>query len=157
MRLYLANDTSTEAHAGCKAVMRSLRAALSQVPNLTITATHQVGSMDVDEAAFDAADAVLINGEGSIHHSTARATFPLVNLAPLTGREARAAACARRFAGKQGRLPLQRAAEIAVRRACRQTADHDAGSKRLLIGLIFVGLACLFRSAPGAMLAQALS
>lgn len=129
MRLYLANDTSTEAHAGCKAVMRSLRAALSQVPNLTITATHQVGSMDLDEAAFDAADAVLINGEGSIHHSTARATFLLAllqearqrgkkvllvnalfqqydgppdllaNLTLLTVREPRSAAFARRFGG----------------------------------------------------------
>ena len=75
MKLFLANDTSTAPHAGCKAVMRSLRAALAHVPGLEITGTHFVGTAEVDSAAFAKADALMVNGEGTIHHSGHRALF----------------------------------------------------------------------------------
>lgn len=75
MRLFLANDTSTAPHAGCKAVMRSLRAALAGVPDLEVTGTHFVGTIEFDERAFAEADAVMINGEGTIHHSGHRARY----------------------------------------------------------------------------------
>lgn len=77
MRLFLANDTSRTGHAGCIAVMESLRAALAGVPGLSLCGTHHVGTIEIDEAALDAADALLINGEGSIHHSAPRALFLL--------------------------------------------------------------------------------
>lgn len=80
MRLFLANDTSTAPHAGCKAVMRSLRAALAGVPGLVVTGTHVVGTSDVDDLAFADADALMINGEGTIHHSGHRARFLMAML-----------------------------------------------------------------------------
>lgn len=77
LQLFLANDTASANHAGCKAVMRSLRAAIAGVPALTITGTHDHREKRLDEAAFDRADALLINGEGTIHHSGPRARFLL--------------------------------------------------------------------------------
>ncbi|MDO8328520.1 MAG: polysaccharide pyruvyl transferase family protein [Cypionkella sp.] len=130
MRLFLANDTATGRHAGCNAVMRSLNAALAAVPGLQVIGRHTVGSESLDEAAFLEADALLINGEGTLHHSTARAMLLLAmldeakrmgkrvllvnalfqqyegpedilaNLALLTVREPRSAAFARRFGGR---------------------------------------------------------
>lgn len=73
MKLYLMNDTGDEAHAGCKAVMRSINGQLARIPGLKVIGRHKVGAFEVDEAAFAAADVVLINGEGTIHHSTKRA------------------------------------------------------------------------------------
>lgn len=130
MNLFLANDTSDVPHAGCKAVMRSLLAAISGA-GLTVTGRHITGTRDVDEAAFAAADVVLINGEGSIHHSGPRALFLLsliqrakdqgkrvclvntlfqqhdcpqddilAGLSLLTVREPRSAAFARRYGGQ---------------------------------------------------------
>jgi hypothetical protein len=75
LRLFLANDTAQVNHAGCKAVMRSLRAAISGVPRLTVTGNHLVGTSEFDETAFAGADVLLINGEGTIHHSGQRARF----------------------------------------------------------------------------------
>jgi hypothetical protein len=142
MRLFLANDTSTAPHAGCKAVMRSLRAALAGVPDLVVTGTHFVGTTEVDDAAFAEADAVMINGEGTIHHSGHRALFLmamieeakrqgkrvllvnalfqqyegpenlLAGLALLAVREPRSAAFARRFGG-QPQVLLDSAADPA--------------------------------------------
>jgi hypothetical protein len=110
--------------------MRSLRAAVAGVPGLEVTGTHFVGTTDVDEDAFDRADALMINGEGTIHHSGHRALFLiamieeakrqgkrvllvnalfqqydgpedlLAGLALLTVREPRSAAFARRFGGQ---------------------------------------------------------
>lgn len=130
MHVFLANDTSDVPHAGCKAVMRSLTAAIAGA-GLTITGRHANGTRDIDAAAFDAAEVILINGEGTIHHSGPRARFllaliqrakragkrvALVNalfqqydapaddiladLALLTTREPRSSAFARRFGGK---------------------------------------------------------
>ncbi|KAF0175494.1 MAG: Uncharacterized protein FD162_465 [Rhodobacteraceae bacterium] len=110
--------------------MRSLNAALAAVPGLQVIGRHTVGSESLDEAAFLEADALLINGEGTLHHSTARAMLLLAmldeakrmgkrvllvnalfqqyegpedilaNLALLTVREPRSAAFARRFGGR---------------------------------------------------------
>ncbi|WP_103258943.1 polysaccharide pyruvyl transferase family protein [Tabrizicola aquatica] len=130
MTLFLANDTSDVPHAGCKAVMRSLSAAIAGA-GLQITGRHITGTRDVDKVAFAAAEAVLVNGEGTIHHSGPRALFLLqliqrakaqgkrvlmVNalfqqydapandilsdLSLLTVREPRSAAFARRFGGQ---------------------------------------------------------
>lgn len=73
VKLYVMNDTSGEAHAGCKAVMRSIYGQLAQIAGVEIVARHAVGSFELDAQAFEAADAILINGEGTIHHSTRRA------------------------------------------------------------------------------------
>jgi hypothetical protein len=129
VHLFLANDTSDVPHAGCKAVMRSLEAAIAGA-GLTVVGRHVTGTRQIDALAFAAADVVLINGEGTIHHSGPRALFLLsliqrakdagkpvllVNalfqqydapsddilsgLALLTLREPRSAAFARRFGG----------------------------------------------------------
>jgi len=79
MNLFLANDTSSSDHAGCKAVMRSLRKVLSEVPQIDVVGTSSHNHFEVDEAAFAAADILLVNGEGTIHHSGVRACF-LLNL-----------------------------------------------------------------------------
>lgn len=130
MTVFLANDTSDVPHAGCKAVMRSLHAAIAGA-GLTVTGRHITGTRQIDAQAFDAADILLINGEGTIHHSGPRALFllqliqrakaagkrvALVNalfqqydapvddilsgLALLTTREPRSSAFARRFGGQ---------------------------------------------------------
>lgn len=78
-RLYLFNDTSRSRHAGCKAVMRSVRAELLAFAD--IVATHTVGSTLIDAAAFGSCDAVVVNGEGSIHHDSPRANFLMMVLA----------------------------------------------------------------------------
>lgn len=77
MQLFLANDTESAAHAGCKAVMRSIRAAIAGVPDLTISGGQDHKVKKVDEQAFAAADVLLVNGEGTIHHSGPRAQFLL--------------------------------------------------------------------------------
>jgi hypothetical protein len=75
MQIFFANDTSRLAHAGCKAVMRSLNAALAGVEGVSVIGRHYVDSLEIDEQAFTRADALLVNGEGSLHHSAARAMF----------------------------------------------------------------------------------
>lgn len=80
MKLYLMNDTGDEAHAGCKAVMRSINGQLARVPGLTVIGRHKVGQFEVDEVAFAKADAVLINGEGTIHHSTKRSQHLMASI-----------------------------------------------------------------------------
>jgi chemotaxis methyl-accepting protein methylase len=65
MRIYLFNDTSAEQHAGCEAVMESLGKALA---GHQVVARNLVGERFYDPQAFDACDAVLVNGEGTLHH-----------------------------------------------------------------------------------------
>lgn len=77
MNLFLANSTESARHAGCKAVMRSLRAAIAQVPGLVVVGVHDHKEKAIDEEALQKADALLINGEGTIHHSGNRARFLL--------------------------------------------------------------------------------
>jgi len=64
MRVYLFNDTSHE-HAGCRAVMESIDLALA---GHEVIARNRVGERFYDEAALRSADAVLVNGEGTLHH-----------------------------------------------------------------------------------------
>ena len=80
MKLFVMNDTGDETHAGCQAVMRSINAQIARVPGLTVIGRHKVGAFEVDEAAFAKADAVLINGEGTIHHSTRRARHLMASI-----------------------------------------------------------------------------
>lgn len=129
IKIYLLNDTSRSRHAGCKAVMRSLRAELDEFAD--VIATHTVGSSTIEAAAFATCDAVVVNGEGSIHHDSPRANFLMMMLgaaqaagkrtalvnalyqqermpAPdvlaqldfMSVREVRSAACARRHGGR---------------------------------------------------------
>lgn len=77
MKLFFANNTLTARHAGCKAVMRSLTEALAGVPGIEIVGSHDHNERMVDETAFSEADALIINGEGTIHHSGRRAQFLL--------------------------------------------------------------------------------
>lgn len=91
MRVYLFNETDRGRHAGCAAVMRSLRAALAGVPGFQVVGRHQTGSVEIDEAAFEAAEAVLINGEGTIHHSGERALFLMAVIAEAKARGKRVA------------------------------------------------------------------
>src|SRR5262245_5298557 len=79
LKVYLFNDTSRSRHAGCKAVMRSLRAELAEFAD--VTATHTVGSTSVDATALALCDAVVVNGEGTIHHDSPRANFLITMLA----------------------------------------------------------------------------
>jgi polysaccharide pyruvyl transferase WcaK-like protein len=79
LKVYLFNDTSGSHHAGCKAVMRSLRAELAEFAD--VVATHAVGSTSLDPTALAACDAVVVNGEGSIHHDSPRANFLMMVLA----------------------------------------------------------------------------
>ena len=154
MTLFLANDTSEVQHAGCKAVMRSLHAAIAGA-GLTITGRHVTGTRDIDAEAFAAAEVLLINGEGTIHHSGPRALFLLeliqrgrregkrvllVNalfqqydcpsddilsgLALLTTREPRSAAFARRYGGSP-RVLLDSAADPAFLAGGKARRLHD--------------------------------
>jgi polysaccharide pyruvyl transferase WcaK-like protein len=78
-RVYLFNDTSRSRHAGCKAVMRSIRTELAEFAE--VVATHAVGSTELNAQALADCDAVVVNGEGSIHHDSARANFLMTVLA----------------------------------------------------------------------------
>lgn len=75
MRVFFANDTSHVNHAGCRAVMRSLNAALESVAGLEVVGRHRVGEMEVDTELFASADLLFVNGEGTLHHSQPRACF----------------------------------------------------------------------------------
>jgi Polysaccharide pyruvyl transferase len=79
VNLFLANDTSSSDHAGCKAVMRSLRKVLTELPQINIVGSSNHNHLAVNEAEFSAADVLFVNGEGTIHHSGVRARF-LLNL-----------------------------------------------------------------------------
>jgi hypothetical protein len=80
LKIYLMNDTGDEAHAGCKAVMRSITGQLARVSGAKIIGRHKVGEFEVDAASFAAADAIVINGEGTIHHSTKRAQHLIASI-----------------------------------------------------------------------------
>jgi hypothetical protein len=72
MRVFLMNDTSKRVHCGCDAVMESLRDKLS---DHDIVGTHRVRDENVDEEAWGEAEAVVVNGEGTIHNARAPAVF----------------------------------------------------------------------------------
>ncbi len=73
MRLHLFNDNS-RIHGGCAAVTQTLRELLEEHD---ILSTHTVNSYTFDQQFFQECDAVVINGEGSIHHSRPYSLFLL--------------------------------------------------------------------------------
>lgn len=73
MNLYLINDTSASNHAGCRAVMRSLLACISEMKGVSLSGVVPNNALKVDEATYSSAEIILINGEGTIHHSGPRA------------------------------------------------------------------------------------
>jgi hypothetical protein len=79
LKILLANDTSSSNHAGCKAVMRSIRRAIEGVPGAQIIGRIDHANGTVDSTLFDEADVIFVNGEGTIHHSGPRAKL-LLNL-----------------------------------------------------------------------------
>jgi hypothetical protein len=76
-RVYFMNDTTAE-HAGSQAAMRSL---ISELSDCKIIGRHTVGQMSVDDRQFDAADWIVANGEGTIHHNVPKGEFILSCLA----------------------------------------------------------------------------
>lgn len=66
MRVFLANDTTHTTHAGCMAVMDTVRELLS---GQTITGIHKVGHSRIENNnAFNRAHVLVVNGEGTTHH-----------------------------------------------------------------------------------------
>jgi len=76
MKIYLFNDTST-GHAGSRAVMESIYRMLL---GHEIIARHIVGQTTFDFRAFMACDAVVVNGEGTIHHRAVAGQFLMTML-----------------------------------------------------------------------------
>ena len=70
------NDTSFESHHGCETVVKNIKALLLQNGIQTID-THPVGKPWIENKSFIAnmsqADIVIVNGEGTLHHSQPRA------------------------------------------------------------------------------------
>lgn len=81
-KIALFNDTSVSGHFGCDAVLASIRTLANKFGG-EIIYSHPLGmAWENDRAALNAiqtADVVLVNAEGSIHHSSRRA----VSLAAL--------------------------------------------------------------------------
>ncbi|MCF6267470.1 MAG: polysaccharide pyruvyl transferase family protein [Desulfuromusa sp.] len=75
-KVVLLNDTSFEQHHGCCVVIANIKTLLRE-RGLHLLATNPVGVPWEDNVSFrkkmDDSDIVLINGEGTIHHSQPRA------------------------------------------------------------------------------------
>ncbi len=71
MKIYICNDTSS-GHAGSQAAMISLRYRLR---HHNIIATHKVHEMFYDLKKIEECDAVVVNGEGTIHHNAPAGNF----------------------------------------------------------------------------------
>lgn len=69
MSVYLFNDTS-HGHAGSRATMRELHRILPE-----LIAVNYCGDFHYCNDLFDKCDAVVVNGEGSIHHNNRKARF----------------------------------------------------------------------------------
>lgn len=76
-RVYFMNDT-TEGHSGSQAAMRSL---VSELKHCKIIGHHKVGTNTIDLDQFEAADWIVVNGEGTIHHHAPMGEFLLSCLA----------------------------------------------------------------------------
>ncbi len=70
MRVVIANDTGAELHHGCRRVMSNIHRALAE-RGAEVIASHKTGTDWRDDGDFRAAlakaDALLVNGEGTIH------------------------------------------------------------------------------------------
>jgi len=71
MKIYLLNDTSGS-HAGCDAVMEVLNKFLSPYDVIGKCKTH---TQKIDEFSFTNAEAIVINGEGTLHDDQDEARF----------------------------------------------------------------------------------
>ena len=69
--VYVLNDTSTQDHAGCKAVMQSL---YTRLEDSNVVGQHHVGTR-LAEPGFNDADLVICNGEGTMHHDRPNAKY----------------------------------------------------------------------------------
>ena len=92
MKTVILNDTRADAHHGCSRVMSVLENGLHQV-GFDITATSPVRHKWSQDAAFlralSQADAVVINGEGTLHHGKDSARMLLEVCAHPARRSAR--------------------------------------------------------------------
>ena len=83
--IMLLNDTRPDRHYGCQTVVEGLLVFLARA-GLRITAFHPVGKSWMADPQFHErvaqVAAVVVNGEGSIHHSNARAQA-LAQIGPL--------------------------------------------------------------------------
>lgn len=73
MKIYLFNDTLNLVHSGSDAIMRSIYAKIPD--SQSVIGVHKVNSYSYDEDIFEECDAVLVNGEGTIHHSAPPGNF----------------------------------------------------------------------------------
>lgn len=71
MKIYLCNDTSRGA-AGSRVIMESI---IYELKNHTIIDRHYCGSEIINFHNIDKCDAVVINGEGTIHHHRPASNF----------------------------------------------------------------------------------
>lgn len=74
------NDTATIAHYGCKVVMKRIVDTLANYGFLVKTVSVY-STWRVHKRVINAADAVIVNGEGTLHHSASRGRA-LVEVAP---------------------------------------------------------------------------
>jgi polysaccharide pyruvyl transferase WcaK-like protein len=93
MKVAVFNDTSTARHFGCDAVMKVLRDAIESRGG-SIIYKHPTGHAWQEDraalAAIDDASLVVVNGEGTIHHSR-RTARELAALGPYCAARGRAA------------------------------------------------------------------
>ncbi len=85
---YLLNDTSTERHAGCSAVMAAIDEHAEQ-RGWTNCGRKYVGQQlnwESQQAAISIADLILVNGEGTLHHDRHVCTSLAVAIAELSRR-----------------------------------------------------------------------
>ena len=71
-KVYLFNDTFFANHVGCKAVMRSLN---YQMSDFNVIGRNYVNQYFYNEAIFEKADIIIVNGEGTMHHATPFCNF----------------------------------------------------------------------------------
>jgi hypothetical protein len=74
--IFILNDTSLSNHHGCRAVMASMRTGLEQAGARVIGTSFVGNPWETDRralAGIGEADAILINGEGTIHHGAPEA------------------------------------------------------------------------------------
>lgn len=91
MRVFLANDGAEEAHVGCRAVSQALNARIRNEGG-EVVARHLIGEGRNVEWVMGAlqsvrtADAVIVNGEGTIHHGRGGHLIGLLALAQALGK-----------------------------------------------------------------------
>ncbi|MBU1087435.1 MAG: polysaccharide pyruvyl transferase family protein [Candidatus Omnitrophica bacterium] len=77
MKIYIFNDTMNIVHSGSDAVMRSI---YDKLRGHEILGIHKVNEFRYDVGLFKDCDAVLVNGEGTIHHRSNAGNFLMATL-----------------------------------------------------------------------------